>query len=82
MVETGNAGSSAMAADEDEVRARLDLALARAGIVLAPDEVAAVRSQIVRSVMQTRALRAVPLANADEPEIIFIPFRGDDRDSQ
>ncbi len=81
-METGNTGSSAAAADEDEVRARLDLALARGGVVLAPDEVAAVRSQIVRSVTQTRALRAVPLANADEPEIIFTPFHGDDRDSQ
>jgi len=24
------------------------------------------------------ALRAVPMSNADEPEIVFVPFRADD----
>ncbi len=59
------------------VEARLTLAQARTGLLLEPDEAAAVRRQIARSLAQAAALRRVPLENGDEPEIVFVPFRSD-----
>ena len=77
-MERSDAVAAPAVAEEEEAEARLGLARARAGIVLDPEATAAVRAQIVRSVAQAGALRAVPLGNADEPEIVFVPFRGAD----
>ena len=64
-------------ADTAEVEARLALAKARLGDWPHAANEATIRSQIARSVEQARVLRRVPLANGDEPEIVFVPFRAD-----
>lgn len=67
------------AADMDEaaapIEARLALAQAIAGGRLDEARAATVRRLIAGQVEQARALRRIPLGNADEPEIVFAPFR-------
>ena len=61
--------------DEPIVAARLATALARWGGRLDEAGRAAVEARIRRDVQLARELRSVPLANGDEPEIVFVPFR-------
>ena len=63
--------------DGAAVEARLTLALECTGLNLEPAEEAAVRRQLAGSRARAAALRRVPLANGDEPEIVFVPFRAD-----
>lgn len=62
-------------ADEPMVAARLAAVLARWGERLDAAGRDAVAARIRREVQLARELRAVPLANGDEPEIVFVPFR-------
>ncbi len=57
--------------------ARLAAVLVRAPQPLADEQRTALRAICARHVELARRLRAVPLANADEPELVFVPFRGD-----
>lgn len=59
------------------VEARLAAVLASTGHSLSEAQIAQVRARIEASLKQAAALRSVPLANGDEPEIVFAPFRGD-----
>ena len=68
--------------DEAVVEARLALARASSGLNLDAVEAEAVRRQIARSLARARALRRVPLENGDEPDIVFVPFLGDDADAR
>ncbi len=76
----------AAARDAAIVEARMQWALALAPTPLGPAERDIVRSRIAKRVEETGALRRVPLANHDEPEIVYAPYRsnggageGDDR---
>lgn len=60
-----------------EISARLALARARLGQRFRDADEAAVQHQIARSVAQAGMLRGVQLDNADEPEIVFAPYRAD-----
>ena len=59
------------------VDARLAAVAARLGDRLTEETRAQVRSRIERSLGLTAALRAMPLGNTDEPEIVFVPYRGE-----
>ncbi|HET8524059.1 MAG TPA: hypothetical protein VFL82_12560 [Thermomicrobiales bacterium] len=61
---------------EGVIDARLAALTARFGERLTDEEWHGVRERIARIVDQGKALRAVPLTNADEPEIVFVPYRG------
>ena len=62
--------------------ARLAAVVARHGHRLANDDNRArVRRAIERQVDLGEQLRRVPLANHDEPELDFVPFRAPDPDS-
>jgi hypothetical protein len=37
-----------------------------------------IREQIAETVKQANRLKSVPMGNADEPEIVFVPYRADD----
>jgi hypothetical protein len=60
------------------VDARLALAKARFGDRFDQKQWDAIRENIVGMTNCGEALRAVPMGNADEPEIVFVPFRADD----
>jgi hypothetical protein len=60
------------------VDARLALAKARFGDRFDQEQWDAIRENIVGMTKCGEALRAVPMGNADEPEIVFVPFRSDD----
>lgn len=67
-----------MHSDENGVvDARLAAVLASTGHSLTEAQIAQVRTRIEASLKQAAALRTVSLTNADEPEIVFAPFRGD-----
>jgi hypothetical protein len=57
---------------------RLAAVLARANQPLDDEQRAALRRICERHIDLARKLRAVPLGNADEPEIVFLPFRAGD----
>lgn len=59
------------------VDARLSDVVARFGEHLSPAQTEQVRSRIGRTVGIAAALRQTPLTNADEPEIVFAPYRGE-----
>ncbi|MGI8476168.1 MAG: hypothetical protein ACR2OO_07360 [Thermomicrobiales bacterium] len=59
------------------IDARLGELTLRFGARLSAEERAVVRNRIGRSMALSAALRAVPLTNADEPEIVFTPVRGE-----
>jgi hypothetical protein len=67
--------------EADAVRAEVDtlLALVRAryGTRLDADQLAGVRTAIEGIVQAARALRAVPLTNADEPAQPFAAYRAE-----
>lgn len=58
-----------------EVDARFALVLARFGDRLDDAGRATIRQRIVRQVEEADALRGMTLANGDEPEILFSPYR-------
>ncbi|MFL5758400.1 MAG: hypothetical protein ACJ789_01605 [Thermomicrobiales bacterium] len=69
------------AADERRERivdAKLALAKARFGDRFDQAQWDAIRENILGMTKCGDALRAVPLGNSDEPEIVFVPYRADD----
>jgi hypothetical protein len=60
------------------VDARLAQAKARFGDRFDDAQWAEIAEQIKDSVKQANRLREVPMGNADEPEIVFVPYRADD----
>lgn len=69
---------SGPASDRDEVQLRLALVLGRYGDRLDAGQIESLRRAVETLVEQVTGLRAVPLANADEPWPRFAPFRGDE----
>ncbi len=66
------------AASSDEVTdARFAEVVARFGARLSDEQRAQVKRRIERSVRLSAELRTPDLTNADEPEIVFAPFRGE-----
>jgi hypothetical protein len=63
---------------EAMIDARLAALTARFGERLTEEEWQGVRERIARIVDQGTELRTAPLTNADEPEIVFVPYRGDE----
>jgi hypothetical protein len=80
---TGNNAQSTVTAQTEEpghtpiIDARLTELVARFGVRFDDDQRAQVRSRIARTVALADSLRKLPLTNADEPEIVFVPFRED-----
>jgi len=74
----GSAPDAADPAVERVVAARLDALNARLGERLAGEDAAAVRRTLARDLAHAEQLRRVSLANADEPDPVFVPFRGGD----
>jgi hypothetical protein len=69
--------------DQDERRerivdAKLALAKARFGDRFDSAQWDAIRENITGLTKCGDALRAVPMTNGDEPEIVFVPYRSDD----
>lgn len=67
-----NAGGAPAVAE-----ARLAEIVARFGHTLSPEQIDQVRTRIERTLKLASDLRRTPLTNADEPEIVFAPFRGE-----
>ena len=42
------------------------------------DQRASIRARVARGASLAEELRRTPLTNGDEPEIVFVPFRGED----
>ena len=63
--------------DPAVVDARLAEVIARFGAALSDEQRDQVRSRIERTLKLAATMRAAPLGNADEPEIVFAPYRGD-----
>ncbi len=59
------------------IESRLAELVSRFGDRFDDEQRAQVRSRIGRTVALSDSLRKLPLTNADEPEIIFVPFRAD-----
>lgn len=59
------------------VEARHHEVLARFGDHLSPVQREQVRTRIERTLTIAEKMRATPLTNADEPEIVFAPYRGE-----
>lgn len=70
---------AAAARDAAIVEARMEWALALAPTPLGPAERDVVRSRIAKRVEEAGTLRRIPLANHDEPEIVYAPYRSIDR---
>jgi hypothetical protein len=70
-------GYDAGMADDSEVEALVALVRARYGARLTGEQLAALRDQVASQVARARVLRAVRLANADEPAQPFAPYRSD-----
>jgi hypothetical protein len=62
-----------------DVDARFAMIEARVDQPLTEEQAAQVKRRIARSIALGVALRAYPMANADEPEIAMAPYRGGDR---
>jgi hypothetical protein len=61
--------------DAAVVAARLAEIDARFGGALTPEQREQVRGRIERTLKLGAAMRTAPLTNADEPEIVFTPYR-------
>jgi hypothetical protein len=59
------------------VDARLHDVIARFGARISTEQREQVRSRIERTITLAAKLRETPLTNADEPEIVFTPYRGE-----
>jgi hypothetical protein len=51
--------------------------VARCGDQLTEEQRAEIRTRLARGLSLADKLRSVPLGNADEPEIVFVPYRMD-----
>jgi hypothetical protein len=69
-------------AEERIVAARLAAVLARWGERLDDAGRQAVEDRIRHHLKHARELQTVPLANGDEPEIVFVPFRAREEPAQ
>jgi hypothetical protein len=81
--ETADTGAGGTTPDEDPqqtpiIDARLADVVARFGDRFSDDQRAQVRSRIARTVALATSLRKTPLTNADDPEIVFTPYRAED----
>jgi hypothetical protein len=65
-------------ADDGIVDTRLAQLKARFGDRFDEAQWAAIRKSVVDLKQCSDRLRAVPMENGDEPEIVFVPFRADD----
>ena len=63
--------------DAAVITARLAEIEARFGGALTPEQREQVRGRIERTLKLGSAMRTTPLTNADEPEIVFAPYRAD-----
>jgi hypothetical protein len=63
--------------DAPVIEARLAEVVARFGSDLSPEQVEQVRGRIERTLKLSAAMRGTALTNADEPEIVFAPYRGE-----
>lgn len=63
--------------NEHIVQARLQEMILRFGKHLDAEQRTQVQRRIERSVRLANDIRATPLSNADEPEIVFMPYRGE-----
>jgi hypothetical protein len=57
------------------VAARLAEVTARAGDLISPEQRDQVKTRIERAVELAGKVRAAPMTNGDEPEIVFQPYR-------
>lgn len=76
------AGDAAPAEEPQQtaiIDARLADVMARFGERFDGDQRARVRARIARTVALAATLRKMPLTNADEPEIVFTPYRAEVR---
>jgi hypothetical protein len=74
----GSIAMSEPGPDASEIELRLSLLRLRYGDRLSAEQVDDLRRTMQGIVTQIRALRAVPLANADEPLPRFVPLRSDE----
>ena len=65
-------------ASDGIVDARLAQAKARFGDRFEAAQWDTIREDMKKSIEQRNRLRAVPMDNANEPEIVFVPYRADD----
>ena len=65
-------------ASDGIVDGRLAQAKARFGDRFEAAQWDAIREDMKKSIEQSNRLRAVPMGNGDEPEIVFVPYRADD----
>ena len=68
-------GSATGPRDAAVAAARLAEIDARFGARVTPEQREQVRGRIERSLKRAAELRTAPLTNADEPEIVFAPYR-------
>lgn len=59
------------------IDAQLAVIVARFGGQLSEEQRAEIRARLARGMKLAETLRTVPLTNADEPEIVFVPYRAD-----
>ncbi|MGH2532422.1 MAG: hypothetical protein ACRDJW_08960 [Thermomicrobiales bacterium] len=62
-----------------EVDARVAVLSSRFGDRLTDEQWTTVRERVEKTIEFGEKLRAVSLTNADEPEIVFVPYRGEAR---
>jgi hypothetical protein len=80
--QTGRAGTpeeETQGAESPEVEARLAVLTSRFGALLTDEQWGQVRERVATTITHGEKLRAIPLTNADEPEIVFVPYRSDRR---
>lgn len=78
---TGASGEAAPPEDPRHtpiIEARLEELIARFGEQLSDEQRGQVRARIAREVTLAEKLRATALTNADEPEIVFVPYRAEE----
>jgi hypothetical protein len=64
---------------EAEVDARMELLRSRFPDRLSEEQWGIVRERVLNTITMGQQLRSVALTNADEPEIVFTPYRRPDR---
>jgi len=74
-----NEEDSVSEANLGDVDARLAMIESRIARPLSGEQREQVRTRIARSIALGMAMRAYPLTNADEPEIVLVPFHGGNR---
>jgi hypothetical protein len=79
MAQSTAADEAQESARERETDARIDGLRVRFGDHLADEQWAKVRERVGKTIEFGEKLRAVTLTNADEPESVFAPYRGEGR---